>query len=630
MNREANAETLGFQTEVRQLLDLMVHSLYGNKEIFLRELISNASDAADRLRFEALRDAALLEDEPELGIRIEYNREQKTLSVVDNGIGMSRDEIVRNLGTIARSGTREFFNALTGDQARDSRLIGQFGVGFYSAFIVAHTVEVASRRAGLPRGEGVRWVSKGEGEFTVETVDRPRRGTRITLHLRDGEDEFLDGARLRSVIRRYSDHISLPILMAREGKDARGEETVNSATALWARPKKEISEAEYREFYKHVSHDFEDPLAWAHNRVEGKSEYTTLLYIPKRAPFDLWDRERRHGVKLYVKRVFIMDDAEQLLPASLRFVRGVVDSDDLPLNVSREILQQNRLIETIRSGCVRRVLELLQSLANNEPARYAEFWKEFGRVLKEGVIDMPDRRAELAAMFRFASTHGRDDAQDVSLRDYVGRMREGQKAIWYLTADSASAARGSPHLEVFREHGIEVLLLTDPVDEWLVMHLTEFEGKPIASVARGDLSLGDLGVEEAQAPPPPEGTPKDLIARISKCLGERVAEVRASRRLTDSASCLVAGADGMSRNLERILQAAGQKLPAGKPVLEVNMQHPLVLKAAAETDAGRFADWAELLYEEALLGDGGQLPDPAEFVSRLNRLLLGAAGRDPG
>lgn len=630
MNPEANAETLGFQTEVRQLLDLMVHSLYGNKEIFLRELISNASDAADRLRFEALRDAALLEEEPELSIRVEYNREQRTLSVVDNGIGMSRDEATKNLGTIARSGTREFFGALTGDQARDSRLIGQFGVGFYSAFIVAHTVEVTSRRAGLPRGEGVRWVSKGEGEFRVETVDRPRRGTRVTLHLRDGEDEFLDGARLRSVIRRYSDHISLPILMAREGADAKGEETVNSATALWARPKKEISDAEYREFYKHVSHDFEDPLAWVHNRVEGKSEYTTLLYLPKRAPFDLWDRERRHGVKLYVKRVFIMDDAEQLLPASLRFVRGVVDSDDLPLNVSREILQQNRMIDTIRSGCVRRVLELLQSLANNEPARYAEFWREFGRVLKEGVMDMPDRSTELSALLRFASTHGTADAQDVSLKDYVGRMREGQKTIWYLTADSASAARSSPHLEVFRKHGIEVLLLADPVDEWLVMHLTEFEGKPIASVARGDLAAGDLGMEETQAPASPEGEQKELIARIAKSLGDRVGEVRVSRRLTDSASCMVAAEDGMSRNLERILQAAGQKPPAGKPILEVNAGHPLVVALGAEADAERFADWAELLYEEALLADGSQLPDPAAFVRRLNRLLLGPAGRDPG
>jgi molecular chaperone HtpG len=630
MNPEANAETLGFQTEVRQLLDLMIHSLYGNKEIFLRELISNASDAADRLRFEALRDAALLEEEPELSIRVEYNREQRTLSVVDNGIGMSRDEVTKNLGTIARSGTREFFSALTGDQARDSRLIGQFGVGFYSAFIVAHTVEVTSRRAGLPRGEGVRWVSKGEGEFRVETVDRPRRGTRVTLHLRDGEDEFLDGARLRSVIRRYSDHISLPILMAREGADAKGEETVNSATALWARPKKEISDAEYREFYKHVSHDFEDPLAWVHNRVEGKSEYTTLLYLPKRAPFDLWDRERRHGVKLYVKRVFIMDDAEQLLPASLRFVRGVVDSDDLPLNVSREILQQNRMIDTIRSGCVRRVLELLQSLANNEPARYAEFWKEFGRVLKEGVMDMPDRSTELAALLRFASTHGAADAQDVSLKDYVGRMREGQKTIWYLTADSASAARSSPHLEVFRKHGIEVLLLADPVDEWLVMHLTEFEGKPIASVARGNLAPGDLGMEETQVPASPEGEQKELIARIAKSLGDRVGEVRVSRRLTDSASCMVAAEDGMSRNLERILQAAGQKPPAGKPILEVNAGHPLVVALGAEADAERFADWAELLYEEALLADGSQLPDPAAFVRRLNRLLLGPAGRDPG
>ena len=621
MNTDTNAETLGFQAEVRQLLDLMIHSLYGNKEIFLRELISNASDAADRLRFESLRDPALLEDEPELRIRIEYNRDQKTLSVVDNGIGMSREEVVRNLGTIARSGTREFFKALTGDQARDSRLVGQFGVGFYSAFIVAHTVEVTSRRAGLPRGEGVRWISGGQSDFTVETLDRPRRGTRVTLQLRDGEEEFLDGGRLRSVIRRYSDHISLPILMARE--DGKGEETVNSATALWTRPKKEISDAEYREFYSHVAHDLDEPLAWTHNRVEGKSEYTSLLYIPKRAPFDLWDRERRHGVKLYVKRVFIMDDAEQLLPASLRFVRGVVDSDDLPLNVSREILQQNRLIETIRAGCVRRVFELLQSLASDQPERYAEFWREFGRVLKEGAIDLADRGAELAPLLRFASTHSPSDEQNVSLKEYLGRMKEGQKQICYLTAESPAAARGSPQLEVFRKHGVEVLLLTDPVDEWLVMHLAGFEDRPLASVSRGEFSLADLGVQAEDAPGEDQS---ELTARIAKCLDGRVAGVRLSRRLTDSPACLVAGADGMSRNLERMLQAAGQKLPAGMPILEVNEQHALAARMAEEKDETRFADWAELLFEEALLGDGGQVPDPAGFVRRLNRLLLGAGG----
>lgn len=625
MNRKTNAETLGFQAEVRQLLDLMIRSLYGNKEIFLRELISNASDAADRLRFETLRDPALLEDEPDLVIRVEYNRDQKTLSVIDNGIGMSRDEIVRNLGTIARSGTREFFKALTGDQARDSRLIGQFGVGFYSAFIVAHTVEVSSRHAGAPRGEGVRWVSTGESDFTVETIDRPKRGTRVTLHLRDGEEEFLDDGRLRGIIRRYSDHISLPIVMPREGEE-KGDETVNSATALWTRQKKEITDGEYREFYKHIAHDFEDPLAWAHNRVEGKSEYTSLLYVPKRAPFDLWDRDRRHGVKLYVKRVFIMDDADQLLPPSLRFVRGVIDSDDLPLNVSREILQQNRAIETIRAGCIRRVLDLLQSLATDQPERYAGFWKEFGRVLKEGVIDLGDRVAELAALFRFASTHADSDDQVVSLKDYAGRMREGQKQIWYLTAESPAAARSSPHLEVFRKYGVEVLLLTDPVDEWLVLHVTEFEGKPLAAVSRGDLSLADLGVETGpEAAAAPDVHP-ELIARVAKCLGERVSEVRPSRRLTESPACLVAGADGMSRNLERMLHAAGQKVPAGRPILEVNTDHALLRSIAAEQDEARFSDWAELLFEQALLGDGGQLPDPAAFVRRLNRLLLGAAG----
>jgi molecular chaperone HtpG len=447
------------------------------------------------------------------------------------------------------------------------------------------------------------------------------------LHLREAEEEFLDGGRLRAVIRRYSDHISLPLMMAREGEGEKGDETVNSATALWTRPRKDISDAEYREFYKHVAHDFEEPLAWAHNRVEGKSEYTTLLYVPKRAPFDLWDRERRHGVKLYVKRVFIMDDAEQLLPASLRFVRGVVDSDDLPLNVSREILQRNRAIDTIRSGCVRRVLELLQSLAADEPERYAEFWKEFGRVLKEGVIDLPDRGAELAALFRFGSTHSTADGQDVSLRDYIGRMREGQKAIFYLTADSPAAARSSPHLEVFRKHGVEVLLLTDPVDEWVVMHLAEFDGKPLSSVARGDLSLTDLGVTATAAET--VAPPSELTARIAKCLGDRVGAVRVSRRLTDSPVCLVAAEDGMSRNLERMLRAAGQKPPSGAPTLEVNPEHPLVVLMAAETEDARFAEWAELLFEEAVLGDGGELADPAGFLRRLNRLLLAAAGREP-
>jgi molecular chaperone HtpG len=622
MNQEANTETLGFQAEVRQLLDLMIHSLYANKEIFLRELISNASDAADRLRFEALRDPALLEDEPELAIRVEYNRGRRTLSVIDNGIGMSREEIVRNLGTIARSGTREFFRSLTGDQARDSRLIGQFGVGFYSAFIVAHTVEVTSRRAGLPRAEGVRWASDGQTEFTVETLDRPRRGTRVTLHLREGEDEFLDGDRLRAVIRRYSDHVSLPIRMAREGKDEKGDETVNSATALWIRPKKDISDAEYREFYKHVAHDFDEPLAWTHNRVEGKSEYTSLLYIPKRAPFDLWDRERRHGVKLYIKRVFIMDDAEQLLPASLRFVRGVVDSDDLPLNVSREILQRNRSIDTIRSGCVRRVLDLLQTMATNEPQKYREFWKEFGRVLKEGIIDQPDRSTELAALFRFASTRTDSDQQDVSFKDYTDRMREGQKAIYYLTAETPAAARSSPQLEVFHKHGVEVLLLTDPVDEWLVMHLAEFEGRPLSNAARGDLSVSDLGTEAARDATDPADA-SELTRRLAKCLGDRVSAVRVSRRLTDSAACLVAGAGGISRKLERMLQVAGQKLSAERPILEVNADHPLLARLAAETDDARFSDWAELLFEEALLSDGDPLPDPSGFVRRLNRLLLG-------
>ena len=619
MNEQTEKQTLDFQAEVRQLLDLMIHSLYGNKEIFLRELVSNASDAADKLRFEGLRDDSLFEGDPELRIRIEYSREQRTLSVIDNGIGMSRQEVIEHLGTIAKSGTREFFKSLTGDQVRDSRLIGQFGVGFYSAFIVAEKVEVVTRRAGLPRAEGVRWISGGQSDYTVESIERPKRGTRVTLYLREGEDEFLDGGRLREIIGKYSDHISLPIVMDREGKDEKGEETVNSATALWARNRKDITDAEYREFYKHVAHDFEDPAAWVHSRVEGKLEYTSLLYIPARAPFNLWDRDHRHGVKLYVRRVFIMDDAEQLLPPWLRFVRGVVDSDDLPLNISREILQQNRHIESIRAGCTRKVLELLAGLASDEPEKYAGVWKEFGRVLKEAVIDAPDRRDELLKLFRFASTAEPGNDQSVSLETYVQRMKEGQKAVYYLTAETPAAARGSPHLEVFRERGIEVLLLTDPVDEWVTMHVTEFSGKPLQSVARGRLELGDLDTEAKAA----ESTEEDkaLVKRMQDALGDRVKEVRTTRRLTTSPSCLVAEEHDLGRHLQKILQATGQQFTAGKPVLEVNPAHPVVARMAAETDEARFRDWAEVLFEQAILAEGGQLQDAAAFVRRLNNLL---------
>ncbi|MBI2993314.1 MAG: molecular chaperone HtpG [Gammaproteobacteria bacterium] len=621
MNESLQTQTLGFQAEVQQLLRLMVHSLYGNREIFLRELVSNASDAADRLRFESLRNAALLEDDPELGIRVEFDPNQKTISVIDNGIGMSRQEVVDNLGTIAKSGTREFFAALTGDQARDSQLIGQFGVGFYSSFIVASRVEVTTRRAGLPRTEGVRWISTGESDYTIETVDRPRRGTRVVLTLREGNEEFLDGARLRDILRKYSDHISLPIRMPREDKDEKGDETVNSATALWSRLRKDITEEEYHEFYRHVAHDFEAPLAYTHSKVEGKLEYTSVLFIPAHAPFDLWDREHRHGIKLYVRRVFIMDDADQLLPPFLRFVRGVVDSDDLPLNISREILQQNRNIEAIRSGCTKKVLDLLQALATGEPEKYAKFWSVFGRVLKEGVIDAPDRRKELAKLFRFSSTHADDSGETVSLADCLGRLRDGQKTIYYITAENLATARASPHLEIFRKRGIEVLLLTDPVDEWLTAHLTEFEGKPLQSVARGELDLdGIAGVEEGAGAE--QDAHPELAARIKDALGDRVREVRASSRLTDSPACLVADENELSRQMQKILRAAGQTLPEQRPILEINPGHPLIARLGAEQDAARFQDWARLLLDQAVLSEGGQLEDPAGFVRRLNSLLL--------
>ncbi len=619
MSVESNRETLGFQTEVRKLLDLMIHSLYSNKEIFLRELISNASDAADKLRFLALQDASLYEDEPDLRIRVEFDREQRTISVIDNGIGMSREEVIDHLGTIARSGTSQFLASLSGDQARDSSLIGQFGVGFYSSFIVAGKVEVTTRRAGAPRDHGVRWISSGESDYSVETVDCPRRGTRVTLHLRDGEDDFLDGWRLRSILHKYSDHIPLPIVMDSEGKEDKGEETVNRATALWTRPRKEISEAEYQEFYKHVAHDAEEALTFSHNRVEGKVEYTSLLFIPARAPFDLWDRERRRGVKLYVRRIFIMDDAEQLLPAYLRFVRGIVDSSDLPLNISREILQQDRTIDTIRSGCARKVLEMLAEMAEQEPEKYARFWKEFGRVMKEGVIDAPDKRAEVARLFRFASTRTGGDAQTRSLQEYIAGKAADQKFIYYLTADTLAAARSSPHLEALRARNIEVLLLTDPVDEWVVMHMGEFEGLPLRSVAKGDL---EPGAEAEAEVVPPSGAQDTLIQRLREALGDQIKDVRSSRRLTTSACCLVMEEQELSRHLQRILESTGQKVPVQKPVLEVNLAHALLGRVQQEADPDRFREWAQLLLDQALLSEGGQLPDPAAFVQRLNALLL--------
>ncbi|MDP2111084.1 MAG: molecular chaperone HtpG [Thiobacillus sp.] len=624
----ATKETLGFQAEVKQLLQLMIHSLYSNKDIFLRELISNASDAADKLRFEGLSDGALYENDPDLKIRIAFDREARTLTITDNGIGMSRQEVIEHIGTIAKSGTREFFSQLSGDQKKDAALIGQFGVGFYSAFIVADRVTLTTRRAGLTAEHGVRWESEGAGDYTLETVDKPGRGTEIVLHLREGEDEFLSDYKIKSVIRTYSDHITLPIAMKKtEWKDGvemptDEDETVNRASALWARARKDVTEEEYNEFYKHVAHDFEPPLAWSHNRVEGKQEYISLLYVPSRAPFDLYDREKRHGIKLYVRRVFIMDDAEQLMPAYLRFVRGVIDSADLPLNVSREILQSSRDIDAIKAGSVKKVLGLLEDLAENQPEKYVEFWNAFGKVLKEGPGEDFANKERIAALLRFASTHTDSDAQVVSLKDYIGRMKEGQSAIYYITADSFAAAQHSPHLEIFRKKGIEVLLLSDRVDEWLSGNLHEFDGKPLKSVAKGGLDLGALEDEaEKTAQKEAEDAMKPLVERIKTTLGERVKDVRVTHRLTDSPACLVTGEGDMSANLERLLKAAGQAAPTVKPTLEINPTHALVTRLNSESDEDRFADWANLLFEQALLAEGGQLDDPASFVRRLNGLL---------
>jgi molecular chaperone HtpG len=630
MSNEAKKETLDFQTEVRQLLDLMIHSLYSNREIFLRELISNAADAADKLRFEGLKDDRLFEDDADLRIRVEFNKEQKTISVIDNGIGMSREEVVENLGTIAKSGTKQFFQSLTGDQVRDTQLIGQFGVGFYSSFIIANKVEVVTRRAGLARREGVRWTSTGVSDYTIESFDRPKRGTRVTLYLRDEALEFADGLRLRGIIRRYSDHISIPIVMPREGKDETGEETVNSATALWTLAKKDIKEQEYHEFYKHVGHDFEDPLAWIHNKVEGKLEYTSLLYLPARAPFDLWDRSQRHGIKLYVRRVFIMDDAEQLMPGYLRFVRGVVDSNDLPLNISREILQRNKTIDSIRSGCTRKILDLLKSIADKDPEKYVRFWSEFGRVLKEGVIEEQDeRREDLAKLFRFASTHEDKQEQTVSLEDYLSRMKNNQKAVYYVTAENYTTAKHSPHLEIFREHAIEVLLLTDPIDEWVVTHLTEFSGKALQSVTKGDLDLGEVAAKEGKKNDNNTGKEyQDLLSQIKEVLKDKVQDVRITRRLTTSPACLVAGEHDMGRHLEQILKATGQNISGSKPILEINPAHPIVLRLKNEKDENKISDWSHILFDQSLLSEGGQLEDPAGFVGRLNSMFLEMTGSE--
>ena len=617
-------ETLGFQAEVKQLLELMIHSLYSNKEIFLRELVSNASDAADKLRFEALSNNALYESDPDLRIRISIDKEARTVTVSDNGIGMSREEVVANIGTIARSGTREFFKSLTGDQARDAHLIGQFGVGFYSSFIVADRVTVLTRRAGSGADAAVRWecdIEQGGGAYTIEPASKASRGTDVILHLREGEDEFLDRYRLEHMIRKYSDHIAIPIVMKKAEGD--GDDTINQASALWVRPKGEITEEQYVEFYKHVGHDFEPPLAWTHNRVEGRQEYTQLLYVPARAPFDLWDREHPHGVKLYVRRVFIMDDAKHLLPAYLRFVRGVVDSNDLPLNVSREILQQSRDIDAIRAGCTKRVLDLLEDLAENKEDKYARFWKEFGGVMKEGVAEDVANRERIAKLLRFSSTHDDSDEEGVSLADYVSRMKEGQDRIYYVTAETFRAARSSPHLEVFRKRGIEVLLLHDRIDEWLVSNLADFQDKPLASVARGELDLGPAGEEEKKRQEEKSSEGRPLVEKLKGVLGDKVKDVRVTTRLTQSPSCLVADEHDMGGNLVRILKAAGQKLPEMRPILEVNLDHPIVQRLKPGDE--RFAEWANLLFDQALLAEGGQLEDPAEFVKRSNELMLSLA-----
>ncbi len=633
MSTETEKETLGFETEVQQLLHLMVHSLYSNKEIFLRELVSNASDAADKLRFEALKDDKLFEDDPELNIRVEYNKDQKTISVIDNGIGMSRDEVIANLGTIAKSGTRQFFEQLTGDQSKDSSLIGQFGVGFYSSFIVAEKVEVMTRRAGAARGEGVRWSSQGENDYTIETVDRPKRGTKVILYLRDDAEEFLDGFRLRSIIKRYSDHIGISVIMPAEGEE-KGDETVNSAQALWTRNKKDITDEEYNEFYKHVGHDFEDPLARIHSRVEGKLEYISLLYIPTRAQFDLWDRDSRHGIKLYVRKVFIMDDAEQLLPPFLRFVRGVVDSNDLPLNISREILQQNKIIDSIRSGATKRILDLLSDMTEKEPDKYKTFWKEFGKVLKEGVVDdVSDKKEELARLFRFTSTHSESEEQSVSLKDYIDRMRDGQKDIYFLTAENLTTAKNSPHLEIFNEKDIEVLLLTDPIDEWVTSHLTEFDGKQLKSVMKGDLNIDELeGSANDSDQEKKEDESKletELTKKIKDVLGEQVKDVRVTRRLTTSPACLISDMQDMGRHLQQILQASGQQLPEMKPILEINPTHPVVMMLEDSLDDKKFEDWSHILFDQALLSEGGKLEDPATFVKRLNAIFMEMGEKQP-
>ncbi|AKV97884.1 heat shock protein 90 [Marinobacter sp. CP1] len=626
MTVEANKETLGFQTEVKQLLHLMIHSLYSNKEIFLRELISNASDAEDKLRFAALKDDSLYESDPELKIRLDFDEEANTVTLTDNGIGMTRDDVIQNLGTIARSGTAEFLQQLSGDEKKDSKLIGQFGVGFYSAFIVADKVDVFTRRAGAPSEEGVHWESKGDGEFSIEQVNLNNRGTQIVLHLKADAKEFANGWKLRSLVKKYSDHISFPVVMKAESDEGEKKdeyETVNDATALWTLPRTEIKDEEYKEFYKHIAHDFEDPLTWSHNKVEGKLDYTSLLYIPARAPFDLYNREAPRGLKLYVQRVFIMDDAEQFLPLYLRFAKGVIDSNDLSLNVSREILQNDSTVESIRTALTKRVLDMLSKLAKKDSEQYQKFWGEFGTVLKEGPAEDFSNREKIAGLLRFASTHTGESAQNVSLDDYIGRMKEGQKKLYYITADNFTAAKSSPHLEVFRKKGIEVLILTDRIDEWMMGYLSEYDGKQLQDVARGDLDLGEVETEEDKKHKEEAAEEhKDLLERIKNALSDRVQEVRVTNRLTDSPACLVVGDFDMGAQMKKIMEAAGQKVPDSKPIFEINVDHPLVQRLESEKGEERFNELSAVILDQATLASGEQLPDPGAYVTRLNRLLL--------
>ncbi len=640
MSVEAQKETLEFQAEVSQVLNLVIRSLYSNKEIFLRELISNASDAAEKLRFEAISDGSLYEQDPDLRIRIEVDKENNTLTISDNGIGMSRQEVGDTIGTIASSGTKKFLEKMTGDQSQDSQLIGQFGVGFYSAFIVADKVTLVTRRAGLEAEHGVKWVSSGEGNYTVENLEVAQRGTSITLHLREEDKEFLDAWRVRSIISKFSDHIAIPIEMLEEvapltdEEKEKGEEPkkpewekVNKGTALWMRNKADITDEEYNEFYKSVGHDFQDPLLHVHNRVEGKNEYTSLLYVPSRAPFDMWDREQKHGVKLFVRRVFIMDEADKLMPHYLRFVKGVVDSDDLPLNVSREILQHDKKIDSIRSANVKRILDSLAKLAKKDAEKYQGFWKEFGRVLKEGPAEDHANREKIAGLLRFVSTKSENTEENVSLDDYIERMPEKQEKIYYITGDSLSSVKNSPHLEIFKKKDIEVLLLADRVDEWLVSHLTDFKGKHLQSIAKGQLDLGELeDKEDKEVQEKAAEEHKSLLERITTALGEQIKEVRPSVRLTDSPACLVVGDYDMSQNMARVLKQIGQDAPMPTPTLEINIEHPLLNKMENEADEDRFVVMAQLVFDQALLAEGGQLEDPAGFVNNMNKLLLDMAG----